>query len=76
MSTNQKLCEQIKEEMIKKVMNTKGIDNIERFLLDYLDKLNAVNVVRKYGCSLTDAVDTLDCFRKSDIIKQVLLTLD
>ena len=57
-------------------MNTKGIVNIEGYLLDYFDTLDAVKLVKKYGCSLDEAIDTLDCFKKSDMVKKILLALD
>jgi len=76
MSTNNKLLETIREEMIEDLLRKKGIVNIEKYLLDYLRRLDAVKLVKEYGCSLADAIDTIECLRKSDEVKKIILTLD
>ena len=50
MGIDYKVFEQIRQEMIEKVLKTKGIVSIEKFLRDYLNNLDAVEVVKKYGC--------------------------
>lgn len=75
MSINNELLEKIREERIQE-LNKKGIINIEKHLLDYLRKLDAVHLVRKYGCSLDEAIDTIELLQKSDEIKNIIMTLD
>ena len=76
MSVNKKLVEKIKQDMIKDVVKKKNIVNVERYLLEYLRKLDAVDLMKKYRCSLADAIETLDVLKKSDQVKKIILTLD
>lgn len=76
MSVNKKLVEKIKQDMIEDVVKKKNIVNVERYLLEYLRKLDAVDLMKKYRCSLADAIETLDVLKKSDQVKKIILTLD
>ena len=76
MTTNYKVFEQIRQEMIEKVLKTKGIISIEKFLIDYLNKLDAVEIVNKYGCTLDEAIDTLESLKRTNEVKKILLALD
>ena len=70
------LYETIREEMIEGLLKKRNVINIERYLLDYVNKLNAVELVKKYDCSLADAVDVIDRLKKSNEIKEIITTLE
>jgi hypothetical protein len=57
-------------------LEKKGIANIEKHLLDYLERLDAVKLVKTYGCSLDEAIDTIDLLQKSDEVKKIIMTID
>lgn len=44
--------------------------------MDYLRELDAVHLVHKYGCSLDEAIDTIELLQKSDEIKKIIMMLD
>jgi len=75
MSINKKLIEKIREEMIEELINKKGIVDVEKHLLDYLRKFDAVKLVNEYGCSLDEAIDTIELVQKSDEVKKIIMTL-
>ena len=76
MSINNTLVEMIEEDMIENVVKKKNILNVERYLLEYLRKLDAIDIMKKYHCSLADAIETLDFLKKSDNVKKIILLLD
>jgi hypothetical protein len=76
MGVNNTLVEKIKQDMIQDVVRKKNIVNVERYLLEYLRKLDAVDIMKKYRCSLADAIETLDFLKKSNQVKKIILTLD
>jgi len=72
MSMNHTLFETIREEMIEGLLNKKGVINIERYLLDYIDKLDAVKLVKKYHCSLDEAIDAIEAIQHSDEVRKII----
>ena len=76
MSVNNRVVEKVKEDLIEDVVKKKNIVNVERYLLEYLRKLDAVDIMKKYRCSLADAIETLEFLKKSDQVKKIILTLD
>ena len=41
-----------------------------------MNNLDAVYVARKYSCSLDDAIDTLECLKRTNEVKKILLAID
>jgi hypothetical protein len=76
MSINNKIIKEVKKEMLKEIMEKKGIIDIEKHLLDYLRRLDAVELTNKYSCSLDEAIDTIEEIQRSDEVKKIIKTLD
>lgn len=73
---NDKILEQIGEEMIREIIKGKGIVDIEKHLLDYIQRLNAVELTKKYHCSLNEAIDTIELLQESDEVRKIITMLD
>jgi hypothetical protein len=73
---NDKILEQIREEMIREIVKGKGITNIEKHLRDYLKRLDAVELTKKYHCSLDEAIDTIEVLQHSDEVRKIITMLD
>jgi DNA-binding protein len=56
MSINQQIFDKIKEEMLKEILEKKGIIDIEKYLKNYIWRLDAVELTKKYHCSLDEAI--------------------
>jgi hypothetical protein len=73
---NDKILEQIREEMIREIMKGKGVMDIEKHVLDYIRRLDAVELTKKYRCSLDEAIDTIEVLRHSDEVRRIITMLD
>ena len=73
---NKKVLEQIREEMLYEITKGKGIIDIEQHLLDYLKGLDAVELTRKYRCTLDEAIDIIELLENSDEVKKIITMLD
>ncbi len=73
---NNKVLEQIREEMFHEITKGKGITDIEKHLLDYIKGLDAVEITRKYRCTLDEAIDIIELLQNSDEVKKVITMLD
>ena len=73
---NDKILEEIREEMIREIKKGKGIVNIEKHLLNYIERLNAVELTKKYHCTLDEAIDTIEVLQHSDEVKKIITMLD
>ena len=76
MRKNNNLYETIREDMLEGLLKNRNVINIERYLLDYVNKLNALELVKKYDCTLSDAIDTIDRLKKSNEVKKIITTLE
>jgi hypothetical protein len=73
---NEKILEEIREEMIRQIIRGTGIGDIEKHILDYIRRLDAVELTKKYHCSLDEAIDTIEVLQNSDEVKRILTMLD
>lgn len=73
---NEKIFEEIREEMIREIKKGKGITDIEKHLLNYIRRLDAVELTKKYHCSLDEAIDTIEVLRNSDEVRRIITMLD
>ncbi len=73
---NDKILEEIREQMIREIRSGKNIVNVEKHLFDYIRKLDSVELTKKYHCTLVEAIDTLDILQDSNEIKKILTILD
>ena len=75
MNINKKILEEIREKMLKELLEKKGIIDVEKHLLDFLRRLDAVELANRYNCSLDEAIDTIELVQKSDEVKKIIMTL-
>jgi len=73
---NDKVLEQIREEMLHEIIKGKGIIDIEQHLLDYIARLDAVELTRKYRCTLDEAIDVIELLQNSDEVNKIITMLD
>jgi hypothetical protein len=73
---NDKVLEQIREEMLHEITKGKGIIDIEQHLLDYISRLDAVELTRKYRCTLDEAIDVIELLHNSDEVNKIITMLD
>jgi len=76
MNINKKIFEEIRKEMINEIIREKDIINPKKHLLDYLQRLDAVELTKKYGCSLDEAIDTIELLQKPDEVKKIIMMLE
>lgn len=75
MSINSTLVEKIKEDMIEDVIKKKNIVNIEKYLYEHVRTMDAVDLAKKYRCSLVDAIETIELLKKPAEINKIVMTL-
>lgn len=73
---NEKILEEIRDKMIQEIIKGKGIVDIEKHLLNYIRRLNAVELTKKYRCSLAEAIDTIEVLQNSDEVRRIITMLD
>ncbi len=73
---NDKILEQIRDEMIREITKGKGIVDIEKHVMDYIRRLDAVELTKKYRCSLDEAIDTIEVLRHSDEVRRIITMID
>jgi len=76
MNINKKILEEIREKMLKELLEKKGIIDVEKHLLDFLRRLDAVELANRYNCSLDEAIDTIELVQKSDEVRKIIMMLD
>jgi hypothetical protein len=76
MSITKKIFEEIRKEMINNIIREKDIIDPKKNILDYLQRLDAVELTKKYGCTLDEAIDTIDMLQKPDEVKKITMMLE
>lgn len=75
MSINEKILKEIKEKMRKEMMEKNGIIDMEKYLLEYVRKLDPIELANKCGGSLDEAIEAMEFIRKnSDFRKGFLMS--
>jgi len=78
MSINQQMIDKIREDLskLKEILEKKGIIDIEKHLLDFLRRLDAVKLAKKHHCSLDVAIDTIEYLQKSGEVRKIIMALE
>ena len=76
MTANNKILKEIRKEMIKELTEKKGIIDIEKHLLHYLRRLDAVELAKEYSCPLDEAIDTIELLQSSNEVRKIIEMLD
>jgi hypothetical protein len=73
---NDKILEEIREEIIGEIIKGKDIVDSEKHVFDYIRRLDAVELTKKYHCSLDEAIDTIEVLQHSDEVSRIITMLD
>jgi len=76
MSINKQMIDKIREDLSKEILEKKGIIDIEKHLLDFLRRLDAVKLAKKHHCSLDVAIDTIEYLQKSGEVRKIIMALE
>jgi len=57
-------------------MEKQGVISLEKHLMDNVKKLDAVELTKKYHCSLNEAIDTIELLQRSDELRKMITMLD
>lgn len=82
MGINEKILKEIKEKIKQEIKETGNIgevintENIEKYLLEYLRKLDPVELANKYGATLDEAIESIELLQSNDELRKIVLMLD
>jgi len=51
-----------------------SIVNIEKYLYECVRMMDAVDLAKKYRCSLVDAIETIEMLKKPEEINKIVMT--
>ena len=71
MNINEKILQEIKEKMRKEIIEKKSITDLEKYLLEYLRKLDPIEIAIECDGSVDEAIDAIQLLQSSDELRKI-----